>query len=103
MPPAPVLKAIRQEIDYNLDDFNKILTRKSFLKLYDGMDDARLKTTPKGYDASNAAIDHLRQTSFTVSAMVDDAAVMNKNFTKTCAGYYKEIMPFLQFLNTAMD
>ena len=102
MPQAPALKAIRQEIDYNLNDFEKILKDKSFKKLFGEMSDSRLNTTPKGYDSSNPAIDHLRQTSFIVEMQLDDKLFTSKSLVKKCADVYDTMRPFLKFLNTAM-
>ncbi|MBK8876689.1 MAG: DUF2461 domain-containing protein [Bacteroidetes bacterium] len=103
MPEAPVLKAIRQEIDYNLKDFEKIVKGKVFKSRFGEMTDARLKTTPKGYDAENPAINYLRQTSFTVMASIKDKDLSGAAFTKEAAKAYKEMLPFLKFLNVAQD
>ncbi len=102
MPQGPVLKAIRQEIDYNLVDFEKIIKDKKFKKLFGELSDTRLKTNPKGYDASNPAISHLRQTSFITDIQLDDKTFINKNLVKKCTDIYAAMMPFLKFLNTAM-
>jgi uncharacterized protein (TIGR02453 family) len=66
MPEAAELKKIRQEIDYNHDDLIKLLKKPSFKKMFE-LADYKIKTSPKGYDISNPAIDHLRQTSFVAS------------------------------------
>ncbi len=103
MPQAPQLKAIRQEIDYNFEEFENILSAKPFKKLFSELSDSRLKTTPKGYEAINPAIHHLRQTSFIVEISFDDKDFHNKNLVKNCATIYNTMMPFLKFLNTAMS
>jgi len=103
MPPAPQLKAIRQEIDYNLNDFNAILKDKNFKKSFGELSDCRLKTVPKGYDRSNHAIDHLRQTSFIIERSFDDKDVIAANFKKECTANYKAMLPFLAFMNVAME
>lgn len=103
MPEAPQLKSIRQEIDYNFADFEKILHAKSFKKLFGELSDSRLKTTPKGYDSTNPAIAHLRQTSFTAQMPVDDKIFMSKGLVKKCGSVYESVLPFLKFLNTAIS
>ncbi len=103
MPMAPQLKAIRQEIDYNLDAFNAILSDKSFKKQFGTISDCKLKTVPKGYDRSNPAIDHLRQTSFIVERVLDDDQLTASALTKQCTTAYRAMLPFLDFLNTAND
>jgi uncharacterized protein (TIGR02453 family) len=101
MPPAPILKAIRQEIDYNLNDFEKILKEKKFKTVYGGLSDMKLKTNPKGYGADNPAIDHLRQTSFIAQTSISDKEFTAKTIIKKITDSYKAIYPFLKFLNTA--
>ncbi len=103
MPEAPQLKAIRQEIDYNFAEFDQILQAKPFRKLFDELSDTRLKTTPKGYESTNPAIDHLRQTSFIVETSLDDKDFVNKNLVKKCATVYSAMMPFIKFINTASE
>lgn len=103
MPPAPQLRGIRQEIDYNLDQFNGILKEKSFRKLFGALSDCRLKTVPKGYDKGNPAIDHLRQTSFIVERVYVDQEVLQPAFIKDCTAAYKSMLPLLEFLNTGME
>lgn len=103
MPQAPLLKAIRQEIDYNLADFEKILKEKKFKSLFGGLSDTKLKTTPKGYDSENPAIDHLRQTSFIAQTKMSDDDFTSKAIVKKSAEMYKTVFPLLKFLNTAMS
>lgn len=103
MPPAPQLKSIRQEIDYNLDDFNSILGGKSFKKQFGELSDCRLKTNPKGYDKSNPAINHLRQTSFIVEQVLEDDDLLAPSLTKQCVSAYQAMLPFLEFLNRSDD
>ncbi|MBL0343035.1 MAG: DUF2461 domain-containing protein [Bacteroidetes bacterium] len=103
MPQAPLLKAIRQEIDYNLKDFEGILKEKKFKSLFGGLSDMKLKTTPKGYNAENPGIEHLRQTSFIVQTALADKDFTSKTIVKKSGEIYKAIYPFLKFLNTALS
>ena len=47
MPPADVLKKIRQEIDYSGDELRKILSNPDFRKTFPNLEGDQLKTTPK--------------------------------------------------------
>lgn len=101
MPQPPLLKAIRQEIDYNQEAFEKILKEKSFKKLFGDLSDTRLKTTPKGYEANHPLIHHLKQTSFIAQMGIDDKLITSKLLVKKSAEAFKSMKPFLDFLNTA--
>jgi uncharacterized protein (TIGR02453 family) len=102
MPDAPTLKKIRQEIDYNLEDFKAIVHQKSFKKLFGELSDCKLKTTPKGYPADHPGIDYLKQTSFIVEMPLDDKELTKSSLIKTVFTSYKTMTPFIRFLNTAM-
>ena len=84
MPDGPTLKNIRQEIDYNYKDFKKVINSKKFKDTFGELADNRLKTTPKGYDKSNPAIDHLRLTSYEDTTKLPDSVITNKNLVKEC-------------------
>jgi len=102
MPDGATLKKIRQEIDYNYKDFKKIINSKKFKEMFGELADNRLKTTPKGYDKTNPAIDHLRLTSFVVTANLSDNVIADKDLIKECANTYKAMSPLLEFLNVAI-
>lgn len=103
MPGGPELKAIRQEIDYNLVPFKKILNTTSFKKTFGELEDYKLKTTPKGYEKENPAIEYLRNTSFVVSVALNEKDFTSKGAVKKCVDTYKTMYPFLKFLNTSFD
>jgi len=103
MPDATSLAAIRQEVDYNLKDFDAILKKKSFKNIYSGLDDFKLKTKPKGYEVDNPAIEHLRQKSFIASATVTRKEVEKEGFDKLLVNAFENLYPLVAFLNKAVD
>ncbi len=64
MPEAPMLKAVRQEIDYNYPEFAGIVGDKKFRKTLDEVSGEKLKTLPQGYTADNPAIEYLKLKGF---------------------------------------
>jgi uncharacterized protein (TIGR02453 family) len=104
MPPGDIVKKIRQEIDYNSKNINKILNQKDFKKYFGDLDEEyKLKTTPKGYDKDHPDIELLRLNSFIAWHKYSDKEMLNKNFVKELAKGAKIMKPFLDFLNTAID
>jgi len=104
MPPPPQLAAIRQEIDYNLDEFKKILGSKEFKKLFGALDpEDRLKTTPKGYAKDHPGIDLLQNKSFIVVHYIDDKKITSKSCMKTMHAALKAMLPLNLFLQRAID
>jgi len=103
MPSPEHLKEIRQEIFYNLKDFKKILSDKTFKKYFKTLSDTKLKLAPKGFDKNFSDIELLKYTSFIVETPVNDKQLMSKSLIKYCSVVYKAMMPLLSFLNGATN
>jgi len=103
MPESELLKKIRQEIDYNFKDFQKIVNDKNFKKHFSDLSDYKLKTTPKGYSSDHPGIEYLKQTSFIIGEQLKDEDLLSKSLLKKCTATYQAMMPMLKFLNTAME
>lgn len=104
MPQPHTLAKIRQEIDYNLKDWQKIMIGKSFKQSFEkGMSqEDRLSRPPKGYDKENPAAEYLRLKSFVVIRSLTDDEIMSKDFTKNAAKHFAAAKPMIDFLNTAI-
>ncbi|WP_118951334.1 DUF2461 domain-containing protein [Taibaiella helva] len=102
MPPADMLKNIRQEIDYDLAAFEKIIHQKDFKKLYPRIDGEQLKKAPQGYDPDNPAIEYLRYKSFTVGHPLSDKELSDKNLARQTIQSFRTMKPFIDFLNRAV-
>ena len=102
--PAELTK-IRQEIDYNFDEFKKIIAGKVFKKYFkDGVDGIEsLVRPPKGYDENNPAIHYLKMKHFIVSKPFTDAELQNKTLVKEVAKVFETIKPMIDFLNLAVE
>lgn len=103
-PEAPELAKIRQEIDYNFDEFKKIISAKSFKKYFGGFDqEDKLAREPKGYPKDHAAIEFLKLKSFVVVANLTDKEVMSKDYQKKTKEIFKAMLPLNLFLQRALD
>jgi len=102
MPEPPVLKAIRQEIDYNFTDFKEIVTNPTYKKYFKEMGGDKLKNNPKDYDKDNQAIEYLKHKDFLSSHSVDEKTALSKDFVKYCADVFSKMYPLNQFLNNAI-
>ena len=102
MPEAPLLKAVRQEIDYNFDEFSSIIKNKKFRSLFDKVEGEELKTIPQGYTADNPAIAYLKLKSFTVMAKISDEDILAKNLVKNTTDVFTIMRPFIDFLNRSI-
>lgn len=103
MPDAAVLSTIRQEIDYNLSDFEQLLAQPAFTKYVGGLSrEESLQRPPKGYDAANPAIEHLKLKSFTASRTLPDTALTKSDLVKQVLDTFGGLQPLVEYLNRAV-
>ncbi|MCW3089122.1 MAG: hypothetical protein JWP81_191 [Ferruginibacter sp.] len=104
-PMPPQLAKIRQEIDYNFDEWKSIIHHKTFKKYFtngvDGVD--LLVRPPKGYDENNAAIEYLKMKHFIVSKPITDTEFQRKTLVKDVAKVFEAMKPMIDFLNRAVE
>lgn len=104
MPESDNLKKIRQEIDYNLADFKKILNNKSFKDYFGQLDQTyKLARNPKNYEADHPAIEYLKLTSWIVWHEYKDKDVTSKKFLDEITKGAKTMKPLIDFINRAID
>lgn len=103
MPPSDVLKAIRQEIDYNADEFKGILSKPNFKKLFPVLEGEKLKTAPRDYPKDHPEIEYLKHKSFLVVTPLKDSDLTDKGFTTKAAKIYLEAKPLNDFINRTFD
>jgi uncharacterized protein (TIGR02453 family) len=105
MPEGAHLSKVRQEIDYNYDEWKNIISPPGFKKLFPrglSFEDS-LKRPPKGYDATNPAIEYLKLKSFIARHPLSDEDLLNSSLKKDVIKAFKTLKPFLDFLNRAID
>ena len=102
MPEAPALKNMRQEIDYNWEEFQGILQEKSFKKIYGDIykgADVSLSTMPKGYEKEAPAAAYLRLKSFIAETKISDEELTKASLHKKTVTAFETIQPLLNFIN----
>lgn len=102
MPPAAELKAIRQEIDYNLNDFEQILKSPDFKKYFGTLGGEKLKTAPKDYPKDHPAIEWLKHKDFIMEHYLEDEDVLSEDLLENCDNIYRAMIPLNRFMNEAL-
>ncbi|MFA6945542.1 MAG: DUF2461 domain-containing protein [Pedobacter sp.] len=102
MPEAEMLKAIRQEIDYNAAEFHEIIDAPS-LKQYFGSIDSehKLKTLPKGYQLDHPEMEYLKLKSFTFRHSLNTSELSGSNAIEEVCNGFATLYPFIAFLRNA--
>jgi uncharacterized protein (TIGR02453 family) len=101
-PSTPDLKRIREEISYDPDALRKIISSAPFRKTFDTLQGEQLKTTPKGFDAQDEAIDLLRYKQFLLIRKFSDQEVLSKKFPGDVSHTYQQMRPFFDYMSTAL-
>lgn len=102
-PPSNWIKAIRQEISYNADEFKKILNGKSFKSYFGEMQGEKLKTAPKDYPKDHPEIELLKYKDFLAVHELSDQLVLSDDLINHTAKVFKAMQPFDNFLNRSKD
>jgi len=102
-PEKEKLAAIRQEIDYNSEQFRKILNDGKFKKHLSLDQDDKLKKAPSGYSVDHPDIEFLRLKSFTASQFYDDQVLLNKNAGDIILETFSASQDFQEFLYEAIE
>jgi uncharacterized protein (TIGR02453 family) len=101
--PSPAsLAAIRQEIDYNADEFKSIVTHKTFTKAFGSLTGEVLSRPPKGYEAENPAIVYLKHKSFLAQHPLTTADITSPKLVKQLVETGQAMKPLIDFLNRAV-
>lgn len=104
MPSSEELAKVRQEIDYNFEEFDSILNEPKFKKLTGGLDfEDSLRSAPKGYSADNPAIKYLKLKSFTATSPLEDETVIRKTLLRNTVKVSSTMVPLIKFLARSFD
>lgn len=104
MPEAEIIKKIRQEIDYNWEEFQEIIQEKQFQKLFKDLNtDEKLVRPPKGYEIDNPAIEYLKLKSYTMFRPINIKDLSSDKFPTLCLETFACMRPLLRFLNRTFD
>lgn len=106
MPEAPDLKAVRQEIDYNWEEFRGILQEKNFKEVYGDLykgSDVSLSVMPKGYAKDHEAIDYLKLKSFIAETKFADEELTKGSLHKKTVAAFEALQPLLNFINRTIE
>lgn len=106
MPEAADLKKVRQEIDYNWDEFNSILNEKTFKKIFGDLyhgSEVKLSSVPKGYEKENPAIEYLKFKSLFTEMQISDKQLTKGSLHRITVDAFIALQPFLNFINRTLE
>jgi len=96
------LKRIRNDISFDAKPLRAVLKDKIFLSTFGTLQGEQLKTTPKGFDADNEAIDLLRYKQFLLIKRFTDGEVLSPSFVKDVDQTFKNMRPFFNYMSEVL-
>lgn len=96
------LKRVRDDISFDAAPLRKILNDKTFVNTFGTLQGEQLKTTPKGFDANNEAIDLLRYKQFLLIRKFPDEAVTSPSFLKEANQTFQNMRSFFDYMSEVL-
>lgn len=90
-PSSAPLKAVRDFIDKNGQEFSEVINDKHFKSAVPQVFDDRVKTAPKGFQKDHPYIELLRYKSFAFSAHVTDESVADGTFIDKAVEAFRQV------------
>lgn len=102
-PTPPVLKALRQSIYDNIDEYLEIIENPEFRQIYPIVGEDLLKTVPKGFPKDWEHIDLLKPRSYTAMCPLKESDVTGSKAISQIAEKFRILKPFNDFLNYTFE
>ena len=96
------LKRIRVDIQYNHEDWKRLLNAKKLKATFGEMIGEQVKTAPKGFSKDDPAIELLRFKQFWFERSFSDKEVLSPDFLKEVEKTYKAIRPFFDYMSDVL-
>jgi uncharacterized protein (TIGR02453 family) len=96
------LKRVREDIQRNYKDWNKLLKSKSIIENFGKMLGEQVKTAPKGFPKEHAAIELLRFKQYWFEHDFTDQQVLGSDFLNQVNKTYKAIRPFFDYMSDVL-
>jgi len=103
MPPPDALAKIRDAIAKKPQAWKKVLSDKTFARMFDGVGGEGLSRPPRGFDPDHPFIEDIKRKSF--FAMRDEPAKIGSSpkLVDEVANAYASASPLVKFLCNALD
>jgi uncharacterized protein (TIGR02453 family) len=96
------LKRIRDDISFDAEPLRKILNSKSFRETFGTLQGEQVKTTPKGFDKNNEALDLIRHKQFLLIRHFTDEQALSPSFLKEASQTFRNMRPFFDYMSEVL-
>ena len=102
-PPAPLLKAMRQAVYDNIDEFRSIVEDPAFRQYFPVIGENFLKTAPKGFPKDFPYLKYLQCKEYTVYCGLPDDFFESAGFLDRMDDIFRQMKRFADFMNYTID
>ncbi len=103
MPAGASLKAIRQEIYYNIDEFRNIINDNDFIKNFRQLEGEKLVRPPKDFPPDFEEIELLKFKSYVVLHPLADKILLSEDLQNFVIKIFKSMLSLNHFINRALE
>ncbi|HWD87397.1 MAG TPA: DUF2461 domain-containing protein [Mucilaginibacter sp.] len=97
------MKRIRQDIDINFKEWEKVLADPDLVKTFGGLYGEQVVSAPRGYAKNHPAINLLRYKQFLLRHTFTDAEVLSPDFSHQLSDIYKAMRPFFNHMSEVLS
>lgn len=101
--PSPIMKALRQAIYDNIDEYRSIVEDKTFKQYFPQVGETFLKSAPKGFSRDWEYLRYVQCKEFTVNCMLPDDFFTDPHCVEHITEIFQVMKPFCDFLNLTID
>lgn len=102
-PPPKILKALRQAIYDNIEEYLSIVEDPEFKKYFPVIGETFLKTAPKGFPKDFKYIDYLKCKEISCMYSIPDSFFMAPNAVEEAEDAIRQLKRFIDFVNYTVD
>lgn len=102
-PDSKLLKAIRQAVYDNMDEYRSIVEDPKFKRFFPKVGNDFLKTAPKGFPKDYEFIDYLKCKDFTIDCRLPDDFFTTPGMMDRSEEIFKELKRYSDFVNYTID
>jgi len=96
------MKRIRQDIDANYEDWEKLLAQPDVTKTFGGLAGEKVLSAPRGYAKDHPAIGLLRHKQFLLRHTFTDAEVLKPDFLLRANDIFKKMRPYFDYMSEVL-
>lgn len=96
------LKRIREDISFNYEEWNELLSEPKFVETFGELRGDAIKTAPKGFDKEHPAIELLRKKQFILRHDFTDKEVLAPDFVEKLDQTFQNLRPFFDYMSEVL-